>query len=452
MFSTEFSETLIDAAISFGTEAAEIYCCRSRETTIMVNNGQAETVNVKSDDGFAVRVLTGTRMAFASSNFSDRKAAVDLVRETAKGVSLNSPDENNVFPEALKNPVSGVEETFDTDLVSLPLSAKIEKVMEIEKAAKAYDSRIRGFGWLQYGDSIQEYSICNSRGVKAESRGTVVYAYSFAIAADGDGVQTGTFVGSSGHFAKLSAEEIGTTVAKYAIRMLGASSVATGEYPLLLPPETSSAFLSALADMLSAEQVQKGKSPFRDRLGERVAASSVTLIDDGVLPGGLATCEYDSEGVPTATTTLIENGILKSFLYDSYSAKKGNTISTGNSSRSNYHSRPSIAPSNFFLRPGDVSRQELIRSVSNGLYITEVSGLHAGINPATADFSVPAKALRVEHGEFAGAVDNITISGNVLTLLRSIEDIAEDLTWIPEGGMIGAPTVLISDTKVTGRR
>jgi PmbA protein len=451
MFEVEFAETLVDAALSFGAEAAEVYCSKKRETEIMVNNDQAEIVNVKSDGGFAVRVLKDSRIAFASSNSSDRKAAVDLVRDVIDRANLHSPDENNVIP-GQSEPASGtVEELYDPALESLPLSAKIDKAVAIERAAKAYDSRIKGFAWLQYGDSVQEYSVCNSRGVKAESKGTIAYAFTYAIANDGGSVQTGSHVDSSAYFDALSAEEIGVTAAERAVRMLGAESTRTGEYLLLLPPETSSAFVSAVADMLSADQIQKGKSPLRDRLGEVIAAGNVSIIDDGILPGGLATSPCDSEGVSSATSVLIDDGVLTSYLHDSYSAKKGDTKSTGNASRSSYHAQPSIAPTNFFLKPGNAKREDLIRSVSDGLYITEVSGLHAGINPTTADFSVPAKALAVRDGSFAGAIDHITISGNVMSLLRNIGGIADDLTWIPGNGMIGTPTILVSNIKVTGR-
>lgn len=450
MFDSKFAETLIDAALSYGMDAAEVYYCKTKSTEIMAGNGQAEKVTAKSDDGFAVRVLKDNRKAFVSSNSSDRKAAIDLVKEISRRCPLHSPDAYNVIPEPVLSKTSGIDEPFDKGLMEIPLSEKISKILEVEKAAKAYDPRVQGFGWLQYGDTLQDIAVFNSHGVKSESKGTIVYAYAYAIAGDSSSIQTGTHVDASGYFAKLSAERIGRTVAEFAVRMLGAEPIKTGEYKLLLPPETSSAFLGALSDMLSADQVQKGKSPFRDLLGQSVAAKKVTIVDDGLLPGGLATTLYDSEGMPAEETILIENGKLKTFLYDSYCAKKGGTKSTGNASRATYHSQPSISPSNFYLKPGSMKREALIKSVSDGLYITEVSGLHAAINPTSADFSVPAKALLVKNGEFAGAVDNITLSGNLLRFYDRIEGIADDLAWMPASGMIGSPTILVSNIKVTG--
>jgi len=320
----------------------------------------------------------------------------------------------------------------------------------VERAATAYDRRITGFMWLQYGDLVQETAIYNSNGINCESTGSIATIFAYAIAEDGKTAQTGLNVDSSGYFDKLSAKMIGETAAEYAIRMLGASSVETRDYRIVLPPETSSAFVRALSDMLSADRVQKGKSPFRDKLGESVASKLITVVDDGVFPDGLATSPYDSEGMPSQTTTLIDKGELKAFLYDSYCAKKSGTISSGNASRASYHTQPAIAPTNFYLTPGEQSSDSLLKSISNGLYITDVSGLHAAINPITADFSVPAKAIVINSGELSYPVDNITLSGNLLEFFRNIDSIADDMVWVAANGMIGAPTISIDNVKVTG--
>jgi len=450
MYDTKFAETLIDAALSYGVDAAEIYYCRTTSTEIMAGNGAAEKVTTKSDDGFAVRVLKDHRKAFASSNLSDTKAAIDLVRDLSRRCPLHSPDEFNVIPKPVIAAAGGVEEPFDSGLTEIPLADKIGKILEVESVAKAFDPRLQGFGWLQYGDISQDIAVYNSYGVKSESKGTLIYAYCYAIASDGSSIQTGTHVDASGYFATFDSAEIGRTAAEYAVRMLGAKPIKTGEYRLVLPPETATAFLNAMSEMLSADKVQKGKSPYCDLLGRTVASDIVTVIDDGRLEGGLATSRYDSEGVPTEETVLIENGKLKTFLYDAYCAKKGSTKSTGNSSRGSYHRQPAISPTNFYLKPGSTKRDEAIRSVDEGLYITEVSGLHAAVNPTSADFSVPAKALLIKNGEFAGAVDNITISGNLLKFFENIEMLADDLSWVPSTGMMGSPTIFVADTKVTG--
>jgi len=451
IFDDKFDETILDAALSYGASSAEVYFGVSSETEIMISNCEAESVNVKADSGFAVRLLRDGRMAFASSNITDRKRAIDLVRETAKRMMLHSPDDFNIIPEPLDIDVSSVKEPFDDSLENIPLERKIEKAIQIEKAARDYDPRVSGFGWLQYGDSVQDYCVCNSKGIKAYSRGTLAYAFAYAIAS-GDGcVQTGTIEDAAGYFDKLDPVLLGERVARFAVRMLGLGEIHTGEYTLLLPPETASSFTSAFADMFSADRIQKGKSPLAGRMGDIVASEIVTIIDDGTLPGGLATCPYDSEGVPCSRKVLVRDGILSGILYDSYTARKDRTKSTGNSSRFNYHSQPVITPSNFYIKPSKQVPEEILVNIENGLYITELSGLHAGINPTTADFSVPAKAIVISGGELTRPVDNITISGNLLSFFGNVEAIADDLTWVPAFGMIGTPTICVTDIKVTGK-
>lgn len=450
MFDSKFAEKLIDAALSLGAEAAEVYCCRSTETEIMVTNGLADIVTVKSDNGFAVRLVKDQRVAFGSSNQSSEKHAIELVVELAKRCTLHSPDENNVIPKPGRTPDQSIEEPFDPTLATRPLASKIKLALDVERAALDYDKRITGFMWLQYGDMVQETAIYNSNGINCESTGSIATIFAYAIAEDGKAAQTGLNVDGSGYFDKLCARSIGETAAQYAIRMLGASSAETGDYRIVLPPETSSAFLRALSDMLSADSVQKGKSPFRDKLGKSVASNLITIIDDGIFPGGLATSPCDSEGMPSQTTTLIDKGELKAFLYDSYCAKKGGMASTGNASRASYHSQPAIAPTNFYMKPGEQTRASILETIPNGLYITDLSGLHAAINPTTADFSVPARAIVIKGGELSYPVDNITLSGNLLEFFRNIDSIADDLVWVAANGMIGAPTISIDNVKVTG--
>ncbi len=450
MIDSRTAEKLIDLALSLGAESAEVYSCRSTETEIMVSNGQADIVTVRTDNGFAVRILKNQRISFGSSNQPDEKGAIELVAELAKRCSLHSPDENNVIPGLEHLPDSEVREPFDPTLTSRPLSEKIKMTLDIEKAALAYDNRVTGFMWLQYSDLVQETAIYNSNGVNCESTGSIATVFAYAVAGDNDTMQTGLNVESSGYFDRLSAKSIGETAARYAIRMLGASSHHTGDYRIVLPPETSSAFLRALSDMLSADRIQKGKSPFRDKLGKSVASELITVVDDGVLPGGLATSSCDAEGMPSETTTLIDKGELKGFLHDSYSAKKDGTHSTGNASRASYHAQPTIVPTNFYLKAGEQSRESILKSVSDGLYIVDLSGLHAAINPTTADYSVPGKAIVIKGGEMAYPVDNITLSGNLLNFFRNIDSIGDDLKWVASNGMIGAPTISIDKVKVTG--
>jgi PmbA protein len=219
----------------------------------------------------------------------------------------------------------------------------------------------------------------------------------------------------------------------------------------IFPPEPGNPIVQSLFGMIEADSVQKGKSPFRGKIGQMVASDVLTLLDDGTLAGGLGTRPYDGEGIATTRTMVIEKGILKNYLYDTYTAKKGKTKSTGNASRGGYHSKPLIFPTNFFIQPSNTDAKDITGGVENGILITELSGLHAGINHATADFSVPAKGIVIEGGEPAYPVDNIAISGNLFDFLKNISAVGNDLNWEPIEGMIGAPTFKVDNLRIIGR-
>lgn len=448
----EFARRLVDAAGGLGAEATEVYTSRSASTEMRIDRGKPESVKITRDQGFGVRVLLEEKMGFASSNDMDLETAKDLVRELLKNASHHTPDENNVIPE----PVDGfcVDETlerYDDRIETLDPEAKIRKAVEIEKAAMEYDERIKGAMWLQYGDNATEDVIVNSRGAEYRSRGTAAYAFAWMIASDGPDTQSGSHDDVCAFFDELDAGALGRRAAENAVRMLGAGDIKSPEIPLVLPPETASSLFGFLAGMVNADLAQKGKTFFKDKLGEPVASERVTVIDDGKLPGGLASCSFDGEGVPTSTTTVIEAGTLKSFLFNAYAAKKGGTRSTGNAVRGGYRGSPGISPTNFYVRPGDMGPDEIISGLSEALYVTDLQGLHAAVNTTTGDLSIPAKGIMIRGGEMAEPVQNLIIGGNLIGLLRGIEAVGSDLAWSSASGMIGVPTILTSPVRIGGR-
>jgi PmbA protein len=268
---------------------------------------------------------------------------------------------------------------------------------------------------------------------------------------DPTSAQTGADIKVKAFFNELNANAIGKRAAEFALRMMGAADGRTSEVEGVFPPETGFNFVKLVADMVAADLVQKKKSIFSGKLGEMVASDKVTIVDDGRLEGGLASSAVDAEGVPTTTKDIIKDGKLVTFLYDSYTAHRDNTMSSGNAIRQSFSSKPYIAPSNFFMKSGDISRDNLIASVKEGLYVTEVSGLHASVNQVTGDFSIPAKGLIISNGELSSPVTNITVSGNIFDFFRGIDAVADDLTWEPRDDVIGVPTFKVKCIKIGGQ-
>jgi PmbA protein len=451
MISDDFARNVIDTALNCGAENAEVFLSERTETEITISNGKPETVSVKSDQGFGVRVLLDSKSGFYSSNRLEPLMATEKIRQLVRATGHHTADPYNGLPEWHGEQAAEVEEIYDPEIIKIPLSDKIEAAIEIERAGQAADRRVAGFVWILYGDITETYRVLSSTGIDVSSSGTTCYGFAYCFAQNGSAVQTGRYAKAYGHYKELDPTVIGRTAAQYAVRMLGAQDCKSGALKALFPPEAGIPLLHSLFGLVEADSVQKGKSPFRNKMGKRVASEAITIIDDGTLKGGLGSRPYDSEGIATTRTEVIEKGILKNYLYDTYTARKGGTKSTGNASRSGYQSKPLIYPTNFFIKPSNGSVPEMLSGIERGIMITELSGLHAGINHATADFSVPAKGIMIENGEFSYPVDNVSISGNLFDLLNNITSVGDDLLWEPIDGMIGAPTFLVEDLKVVGR-
>jgi len=444
-------ENMIDVALDSGAERAEIFISERQETEITIAKQKPESVIVRENCGFGIRVLVDSRIGFYSSNKSDELEVIEKVRDLVKSTKLHTPDPFNILPQNHLGIDPEVEEVYDPKMAEAPLSEKIRYALEIEKSGQEFDSKIAGFVWVLYGDTSENYRVLSSTGIDISSRGSACYGFAYCYAAEGNVVQSGRNVRAYGHLHEFDPKEIGVGAAKYALRMLGSKDFRGGNITALFPPEAGIPLVHAIFGMIEADSVQKGKSPFRGKLGKRVASEVVNIFDDGTLPGGLGTRPFDAEGTPTSKTMVIENGILRNYLYDSYTAKKGNTKSTGNAFRAGYGSKPYINPTNFHLSPGADDENDILRDIQSGIMITELAGLHAGINYATADFSVPAKGIIIEAGEPVYPVDNISISGNIFDLLRNTSRIGSNLTWEPIERMIGSPTFVVENLKVIGR-
>jgi len=451
MIHDKFAKNLLEAALDCGAAQAEIYISEKKETEITIANRKPESVNVKEDSGYGVRVLVDSKLGFYSSNVRDELKAIEKIRKLVNATKLHTLDPFNVIPDIHDKPAATARETYDPRMASAPLSEKIKLATEIEKTGAAVDSRVAGFVWTLYGDKIETFRILSTTGIDATSSGTICYGFAYCYASDGKSVQTGQHACAFGFFDQFDPQEFGVNSAKRALRMLGSRDFQGGDMIALIPPEAGIPLIYSLFGMVEADSVQKGKSPFRNKLGKHVASEKVSIIDDGTLIDGLETRPCDAEGIPTSKTMVMEKGILKNHLYDSYTAKKGKAKSTGNAARMGYSSKPYIAPTNFYLQPGEENEDEILSKINNGIMITELSGLHTGINHATADFSVPAKGILINGGELSQPIDNISIVGNLFDLLKNITHVGRNLNWTPVEGMIGAPSIVVENLRIIGR-
>jgi PmbA protein len=235
-----------------------------------------------------------------------------------------------------------------------------------------------------------------------------------------------------------------------AARLLGGTKPSSERLPVILDPSAATSFLSVLAGAISGEAVLKGRSPLAELVGQDVAAPRVTLVDDGRLMEGPASAPFDDEGTPTARTAVIDGGVLRAFLHNAYTAARTGEASTGNAGRASYRGAPGVTPTNLFLEAGTTPVEELLARAGRAVYVQEVTGLHSGASSISGTFSVGAAGLRVEGGEFAGALREMTIASTLVEILEAVQALGSDLRFFPFGGGLGAPTVLIAEMTVGG--
>jgi PmbA protein len=233
--------------------------------------------------------------------------------------------------------------------------------------------------------------------------------------------------------------------------MLGAGKPESRTCPVVLSERVTASFAGFVGGAVCADDVQRGRSPFADRLGDELASPAYALADDGIDPGGLASAPFDGEGTPRGRTPLIAEGKLLAYLHDSYTARRGGTRSTGNASRASYRSPPSVSPSNLVLEPGELTLEALLGRAADGVYITEVAGLHSGVNPVTGRYSVGASGRAIRGGELAEPLREFTIAGELLDTLAGVQAVGSETRWVPFGGSVRTAPMLVGEMAIGGK-
>lgn len=423
---------------------AEAFLLHDKELSIEVVGGQVETLKEAEETGLGIRVISQGRLGFAYTTDLGANIVEEMLESAVESSRYTSADENNVLP-AGKFQYPQVD-TCDPAIRSATLEEKIELAKQVEVTAREYDKRVTVIERTGYEDSEYTLVVINTDGVHTVEKGSFCGLYAYLVAEEDGDAQTGFSFISRKHFLDLKPVEVGREAANNAVRMLKGRTVSSQSIPCVLEPYVVTNFLSILSNSVNADSVQKGKSLFAGKLGQTVAANELTLVDDGIYENGVASFPFDGEGVPSQRTVLLENGVLRAFLYDTYTARKDQTNSTGNGVRASFRSLPGVGTTNFFLVPGSKRSNDLVREISRGLYVTEVMGMHTA-NPISGDFSVGAAGILIENGELTRPVRSITIAGNLQEFLRNVEGVGDDLRFF---GGVGAPSIRLKALSIAG--
>jgi PmbA protein len=442
----EVVEGVLDQARQQGATEADVVAAENELVTIQVRLGALETIRSARESRLGLRLFVGKRSATSSTSDLSRDSLTRLVEETAALAKATAHDDCAGLPAPAEcATVIPDLDLYDPDGETLQLNDRLARATAAEAAALSYDPRIANSEGADFSTTLYRIIYASSSGFRGEYRGSAFSLVVTPIAVSDGSMQRDFWYAYSRKLRDLEPPEaIGRRAAARAIRRLNARKIGTRDVTVVFDPETAASLMRTICSAVSGPSLYRGASFLVGRLGTRIAAQGVTILDDGTLPGHLGSRPFDGEGLPTRRTVVVEDGILRSYLLDTYSARKLNLAPTGSAARG-VGDVPTAGPTNFFLQAGPHDPAEIIRSVDFGLYVTELIG--PGINLVTGDYSRGAAGFWIERGELAYPVEEITIAGNLKAMLLDIEMIGNDLTF---RNTVVAPTLKIRRMTVAG--
>jgi PmbA protein len=445
----QLATDVVRRAMHGDATAAECVVREGDEFSTVVRLGQTETLKESGSRAIGVRVFFGQRAANTHSSDFSAAGIERMLKSALELARITSEDPHAGIPEAAKlGSLTGDLDLYHEDVYSLPGVERIDYARRAEKAALDADPRIKNSEGGSFDAATGRKVLANSHGFVGEYRRSYCSVAVVPIAQNEDangGMQRDYWFSVARSLAKLDpAEQVGREAARRTLRRLGARKVKTAQVPVVLDPMVANSMLEHIFEGVNGDSVYRGASFLAGKLGEQIASANVTVIDDGTMPGGFGTTPFDGEGIPSRRTVVIENGILKSYLLNTYTAKKLGLETTANASRG-LAGTPGIGPGNYFLQPGTKTPGQIIAEIKDGLYVTEFLG--HGANLVTGDYSRGASGLWIVNGELAYPVEEITVAGNLKDIFRNISEIASDLEF---RGSVASPTIRIDGLTVGG--
>ncbi|GEA15981.1 peptidase [Moorella sp. E308F] len=419
-------KAILEAALAEGGDFAEIFLERRRTTSISCEDNKIERVISGLDQGAGIRVIAGENTAYGYSNDLGRESLIQTA--TLVGKALQSRPQPREI--SFKRPQAQVEFTIKKRPDQVPVAEKVALVQRANEAARAVDKRITQVT-VGYGDVIQEVTIANSDGILVDDERVRCRFVVNAVATDGKIIQTG-FESAGGHqgwelFESVNPEEKAQQAARRAVMMLEARPAPAGKMPVVMAGEAGGTMIhEACGHGLEADLVQKQLSVYAGKKGQKVASDLITVIDDPTIPGKYGSYRFDDEGMPGQKTVLIENGILKDYMYDYLTARKENRRSTGNGRRESYQDRPIPRMTNTFIAPGKDDPEAILRETKHGLLVKRMGG--GQVNTTNGDFVFDvAEGYLIQDGKIGPAVRGATLTGNGPEVLKIIDRVGSDL-------------------------
>jgi|OpeIllAssembly_1097287.scaffolds.fasta_scaffold40025_2 PmbA protein len=440
----DFAEEIVAEALRSGADQAEVFMKSFKDLSVDIKGQAVDSLTSSLSYGYSLRVIKDRRLGFSSATDLAEKNYV--VKQALESAGYSDEDSNLGLPGPS---VPAEVAVYDPAVADLKEGDAISLTMLLEKAAFDADSRVKKVRKASGSFTTTETVIVSSESVKTRYLATSCSAQIMAIAECGQESQTGWDYSGSRFLGDVSFEKTGRTAAERSVRLLGARTISGARTNVLLDNSVTIDFLGIFASSLSSEALQKGKSLLKDKLGKSIISPRLNIIDSGLRPGKLGSRPVDDEGVPTSEKILVHKGVLKTYLYNTYTARRGKTDSTGNAVRGGFASLPSVGITNLFVGPASeedcLGKKDLFAFLDKGLYIVDAMGVHTA-NPISGDFSLGVTGLWIEGGKIRFPVKEAVISGNILDFFNKVAAIGDDLIFY---GNMGAPSLIISDVDIS---
>lgn len=441
----DIGDVILKRLSAKGADEAEVYIQLSKGTSIEMKEGEVDSFEGAEEQGVGARVVSKNRVGFSYTTDFSGMSLDKLIDEAVRGAANTECDSFNSLPFLMGK----YEEVkiFDDKVIKTSIKEKIERARSFEECARNYDKRITKVRKAAVDFSASETYLLNSHGLNLYQRGTNCSASIMVVAEENGEAQMAWDFGSHRFYDNLNVDDIAKEASRKAVGLLGAKKIQSCRATVILSNSVASEFLGTLSGSFSGDAILKNKSMLKDKKGERIFSELINIIDDGLLPGMVGSGMFDGEGAPLQKKVLVENGVLKGYLHNTITARKMNEKPTGNGMRGGFKGIPNVGITNLFIEKGNKSLDGLISDIKDGIYITEVMGMHTA-NPISGDFSVGAMGFYIKDGRLTYPVREVAIAGGIFDLFSKIDAVGSDLKFY---GKIGSPSLRIAELSVSGK-
>lgn len=445
----EFKEAVIKAADAQGIKEYELYYQTSDDISVSALKDEIKSYNTSTDLGVCLRGIVNGKMGYASTEHLSEEEAESLVARVIDNAGVIEAEEQVFIHKA-----GDTYSSYEKKAMKVPTGDElISQAQDIQKALYEQDSRVLENSETATGYGKSTTAIYNTNGLDLQDETEFSYAYAYAILSDGKEMYPGIDV-ASGDFANIDATKVAKGAVEEAVSSIGYQEIESGKYDVVISSKVMHTFLATFSSIFSAEAAQKGMSLLAGKEGEVIAAPIITITDDPMEATANVKRSFDAEGVATYKKDVVKDGKLMTLLHNLKTANVAGVKSTGNASKAGYTAPISTGYYSFYINPGKGTCDELMAQVGNGVYLTDISGLHAGANPVTGDFSLLSEGFKIENGKKGVAIKNFTVSGNFFELLKNITVVGEELKFTKmafKAARCGAPDVIVPEMSVAGK-